>query len=128
MAPAGIAGFASEGSFTPEEDLIAGGNDLTSISITLLSGQNLKRGSLLGKITSGGKYVLSLSASSDGSQTPAAILAVDCDASGGDKVTVAYLTGSFDGNAVTYGTAHTLASTREALRDVGINLQTSITG
>jgi hypothetical protein len=70
--------------------------------------------------------VLSLSASSDGSQVPAVILAEDTNATGADKVTIAYFGGVFDENAITYGTAHTAASTREALRDVGIKLQPSV--
>lgn len=122
-----LAGFnASAGSITPKQALIVGGDDIITRQITLISGQNLARGSLLGKITSGGKYNLSLSGASDGSQVPAAILTEDCDASGGDKVTAAYFAGTFDENVVIFGTAHTPASVREALRDVNINLQSSI--
>lgn len=77
--------------------------------------------------TSAGKYVKSLSAAVNGSQTAVAILAEDCDASLGDKVTVAYMGGVFDENALTYGTAHTAATVRESLRDVGIKLNPSIT-
>lgn len=121
-----VASFTSQGTFTPD-GLIAGTDDLQSRQITLISGQNLARGAVLGKITASGKYTLSLSASSDGSQTPAVILAEATDASGGDKVTVAYFGGVFDENAITLGTGHTKASVREALRDVGIKLQSSIT-
>jgi hypothetical protein len=120
-----VAGFSTQGTFTPD-GLLAGDRETYSRSITLISGQNLKRGALLGKITSGGKYTLSLSASSDGSQVPAVILAEDCDASGGDKVTVAYFAATVDENAVIYGTGHTAASVREALRDYGIYLQSSL--
>jgi len=95
--------------------------------ITLVSGQNLSRGAVLGKITSGGKYTLSLSASSDGSEVPDLILAEDCAASGGDKVTVAYATGHFDENEVTLGAGHTADSVREGLRDKGIHLIPSTT-
>lgn len=121
-----VASFTSQGTLTPDS-LIAGHDDLQSRQITLLSGQNLARGALLGKVTASGKYVLSLSAASNGSEVPAAILAETTDASGGDKVTVAHFGGVFDENAVIYGTAHTKASVREALRDVGIKLQSSIT-
>jgi hypothetical protein len=74
-----------------------------------------------------GKYKLAASAATDGSAGPVTILAEDCDASGGDKVTIAYFGGVFDENALTYGTGITAASAREALRDVGIKLQSSIT-
>lgn len=121
-----VASFTSQGTFTPD-GILAGEDDLQTRQITLISGQNLTRGAVLGKITTGGKYTLSLSASSDGSQVPAAILAETTDASGADKVTVAYMGGVFDENALTYGTGHTKSSVREALRDVGIKLQSSIT-
>lgn len=121
-----VASFTNQGTYTPD-GLIVGTDDLQSRQITLLSGQNLARGAVLGKITASGKYTLSASASADGSQTPAVILAEATDASGGDKVTVAYFGGVFDENAITLGTGHTKASVRETLRDVGIKLQSSIT-
>ncbi len=121
-----LAGVTAEGTYTNTPALIVGPDDPMSRQITLLSGQNCVRGTVLGKVTASGKYVKSLSASSDGSQTPAVILAEDCDASAADKMTVAYFGGVFDENALTLGTAHTVASIREALRDVGIKLQSSV--
>jgi hypothetical protein len=219
------ASFKSEGTFTPD-GILAGEDNLQTRQITLLSGENRKRGSVLGKIAAGAassaakgggntgngtltmdagtpvrsgakvgvyqvrfvaaatnngtfrvtdpdgfvlgdvvmaggagafdndvkfavadgatdfvvgdgfditvaagssKYKLSAAAGVDGSQVPAVILAEDCDASGGDKVTVAYFGGVFDENALTYGAGHTAASAREPLRDVGIKLQSSLT-
>lgn len=119
------ASFTIQGSFTPD-GLIAGHDDLQTRQIVLVSGQNLKRGALLGQITTGGKYTLALSASSDGSQAPKVILAEDTDATGGDRVTIAYFGGVFDENAVIFGAGLTALTTREALRDVGIKLQPSI--
>jgi hypothetical protein len=52
--------------------------------VTLVSGQNLKAGTLLGQITTGGKYTLYNNAASDGSEAASAVLLADCDASGGD--------------------------------------------
>lgn len=107
--------------------ILAGNTDLAAgRKVTLLSGQNLVAGAVLGKITSGGKYVLSLSASADGSQTPDMILAEDCDASGGDKECLAYFRGDFDENRLTIGTGHTADSIREGLRGKGITLLSSI--
>lgn len=120
-----VAGVTNQGTFTPD-GLIAGHDDLMTRKVTLASGQNLARGALLGRITASGKYVLSLSAAADGSQNPAAILAEACDASAADKDTPAYFGGVFDENAIVYGTGHTAASVREALRDLGIKLQSSI--
>jgi hypothetical protein len=119
-------GYTSEGSHSPD-NLIAGDqiNPIT-LSVTLVSGQNIVRGTVLGIITSGGKYTTSLSAASNGSQTPKAIAAEDCDASGGDKTTLVYIAGVFNQNELTLGTAHTIASIREGLRDNGIYLKDSV--
>lgn len=120
-----LASFTQEATFTPDDGLVL--SETVSRQITLASGQNLRRGSVLGKITASGKYVLALSASSDGSQVPAVILAEDTNASAADKVTVAYFAGTFDENACTYGTGTTPANAREPLRDVSVLLQSSIT-
>ena len=108
--------------FTPDRLIAQNAHLLLDESITLASGQNLARGALLGRVTASGKYVLSLAASSDGSQTPVAILAVDTNATGGDKVTNAYFRGDFQADAVTYGTGHTAASTKAGLRTLNIEL------
>ncbi len=107
------------------DKLIVDASKLITRQITLISGQNLTRGAVLGKITASSKYNLSLSAAGDGSQTPDLILAEDTDASGGDKVTIAYEAGSFNTNALTLGSAHTLASIQEGLRAKGIHFHTA---
>ena len=114
-----------EGTFTPD-DLVTGEFPYVTEQVTIISGQNLVRGALLGKITASGKFNLSLSAASDGSEVPDMILAEDCDASGGDKVTLAYKSGAFNTNRVTFGTAHTAASVAAGLRDKGIYLKAGI--
>lgn len=115
------ASFSST-SFVPD-NLIAGNHDeLVGEKITLLSGQNLVRGAVLGKITASGKYNLSLSAAADGSQTPDLILAEDCDASAGDKQALAYSRGDFIAQELTLGAAHTIASIKEGLREKNIIL------
>jgi hypothetical protein len=116
------ASFSSS-SFTPSNLLLP---DFQPVSrqVTILSGQNVARGAVLGKITASGKYILSLSAAVDGSQTPDAILAEDCDATGGDKVTVAYFAGGFNTNALVLGAGHTVASITEGLRAKDVHLIT----
>lgn len=106
--------------FTPDNLVARNAHLLVSIAVTLISGQNLKRGALLGQITTGGKYTLSLSASSDGSETPAAVLAQDCDASAGDQACLAYIRGDFNDAGVVFGASHTAATTAAGLRDRGI--------
>lgn len=107
---------------SPIDRLIVGGH-ITSRKVTIDTG-NLVRGTLLGKVTSGGKYIKSLSGASDGSQVPDAILAEDADATSADKEAMAYFTGDFDETAVTYGASHTADSVREGLRGKGIHLIT----
>jgi hypothetical protein len=115
------ASFAST-AYTPDKLIAGNAHLLVSRKVTLISGQNLVRGAVLGKITASGKYNLSLSGASDGSQTPDLILAEDCDASGGDKEALCYARGDFNETALTLGTAHTAASIREGLRAKGITL------
>jgi hypothetical protein len=112
--------FSSE-SYTPDQ-LHAGDFPIRTRDITVLSGQNLTRGALLGKITASGKYVLSLAGAADGSQTPVAILAEDVDATAADKGGIAYISGDFNEDAITYGTGHTADSVRDGLRDLNIYL------
>lgn len=125
-----VAAFTSQGSEASNDALVVG--PTTSRAITLTAG-NLLRGSVLGSTDDGsdsdpsGNYKLSASAASDGSQTPKVILAEDCDASGGAKETVAYFAGTFNEEQLHFGTGHDKYSVREALRDVGINLQNAIT-
>lgn len=115
--------LASYGTSSQNFDkLIAGEENLISRQITLITGQNLARGAVLGKITASGKYNKSLSAAVDGSEVPDAILAEDCDATAADKLTVAYFRGDFHEGALDIGTAHTVASIREGLRAKGIYL------
>jgi len=120
------ATFATEGTYSPDA-LIAGNSDLlVGRKVTIISGQNLARGSMLGKITASGKYNLSLSGASDGSQTPDLILAEPADASAGDVTALAYARGDFISNALTLGASHTVASITEGLRAKGITLMVAI--
>lgn len=108
--------------------LIASDSDLVTDDGILITGQNLTRGALLGRITASGKLILSLSAAGDGSQVPVAVLAKDTNATAADvSETPIYVAGSFNHNAVTFGTAHTLASTKIALQALGIYLKDVVT-
>lgn len=109
------------------DQLIAGNHKLVTGSVTILAGQLLQRGSVLGQITASGKYILALSAASDGSQTPAAIAADYIDATAGDVTGAIYLAGEFAGSALTLGTGITLASATLSLRPLAIYIKTSVT-
>jgi hypothetical protein len=112
--------------YTPD-NLVAGGTQLVAKSVTVASSAALNRGAVLGKITASGKFILSASAASDGSETPDVILAEDCDASGGDVEHVAvYVKGEFNENALSFGTGHDADSVRDTLRGKSIFLKTSV--
>jgi hypothetical protein len=114
------ASFKTEGTYVPDALIAGNAHLLVGRKGTILSGQNLVSGTVLGKITASGKYVKSLSASSDGSQTPDVILAEDCDASAGDKEALFYPRGDFNAGELTLGASHTVASITEGLRVKGI--------
>jgi hypothetical protein len=115
-----------QATYSPD-NLVAGEyDDLVGEKITVISGQNLVRGSVIGKITASGKYNLSLSAAADGSQTPDLILAEDCNATSGDKTAIAYSRGDFNAQKLTIGTGHTIASIKEGLRVKNIILINSV--
>lgn len=57
-------------------------------AITVISGQNLAAGTVLGKITASDKYTLHNNAASDGSESAVAILRDAVDASAGDAAGV----------------------------------------
>lgn len=96
------------------DNLIAGDFPLHTETVTMLNGQVRQRGDVLGKISANDKYKLSLSEDVDGGEVPVAILAEDCDASGGDTQAIVYLAGVFDANEITIGTGHTKASIKAA--------------
>lgn len=106
--------------------LIAGNTQLVSWDETLIAGQNLKRGALVGRITASGKLTLSTSAATDGSQAPIGILLDDYDATAGDVNCGIYVKGEFNQLAVIFGAGHTAASTKNALRNLGIFLKPAV--
>lgn len=116
------ASFATEGTYTPDTLVAGNAHLLVARTVTVLSGQNLVRGAVLGKITASSKYQLSASAAADGSQTPDLVLAEDVDASAADKPALAYARGDFNAGALTLGAGHTVASITEGLRAKGIAL------
>lgn len=117
--------FANEGVYAADL-LIGGDHPIRTLGVTIASGQNLLRGALLGKVTATGKFVLSLSAATDGSQTPVGILGEDVNATAGDVVSFEYIAGDFNSNKMTFGTGHTLASVREQLHARSIYLHDAI--
>lgn len=115
-------GFTNQEPFSPD-NLFAGDFPRADKKVTVALSAALVRGAVLGRVTAGGKYLLSLSAAIDGSQVPEAILAEDADASAADAEALIYMTGEFNEAALTIGAAHTADSIREGLRDKSIFLK-----
>lgn len=113
-----LANF-TKGSVVYPDDLIIEGVPFATWDVTIASGADLTRGAVLGKVTADGKYKLSASAAGDGSEVPSAILVHDAAASGADVATVAYVRADVNENSslLNFGTGHTVASTRDGLRD-----------
>ncbi len=113
------ASYGVESNYVPKNVLSRG--SYTMRKVTILSGQNLTVGAVLGKITASSKHILSLTAAGDGSQAVDMVLAQDCDATAGDKEAMAYYTA--DGipeDILVLGAGHTIANIREPFRDKGI--------
>lgn len=75
------------------------------VPITLATGENLKRGHVLGKITVGGQYAGYDNDLSTGVETARAILAEDTDATDAATPTIAYVHGEFNASALTWDDA-----------------------
>lgn len=117
----------TQDAFLPDQ-LIGGDLKIvTHAGRTLLAGQYYKRGTVLGRITASGKYTTALSAASDGSQTPVAILVDDVDATLADALGGIYAMGEFNENAVILGTGITLAAAKAALEVQNIYLKGALT-
>jgi hypothetical protein len=101
-------------------DFVLSGFPVQTRTITIVANAGaLARGSVLGKITSGGKFKLSLAASDDGSEllAGARILAHDVPASASDQTAIVYDAGVFDGSRLTFGAGQAAAALETAMRD-----------
>ncbi len=115
-------GFKDQGEYTPD-NLLAGEYPRVERVVTIAAGADLAKGAVLGRITANGKFKLSASASTDGSQTPDAILAERANAADNDVQAVVYFSGEFNENALVLGAGHTLDSVRIALRAKNVYLR-----
>lgn len=106
-------------------DQLIGGADPAPLQkiLTLLTGQGiLRRGTVLGVVTDGGKAKAVNSASTDGSQTARYILSEDTDTTAADIEAPAYMAGMFNREYLIFGGDDTADKHEDALRDVGIFL------
>ena len=95
-------------------------------SATLIKGQNLAKGAVLGQITASGKLTLAVDTANDGSKVPFAILLEDTDATSEDKNCPILMSGVVNEGALVFGGAFDADGVRGAFRDAGIFLKTVI--
>lgn len=120
------AAFRTE-TYDPD-NLIAGNKPpAKAVPITLTDGEVVVRGSVLGRITATGKYLVSLNAAVDGSQVARAISAVAASPSGADATILAYVEGEFNQDKLTFGTGQTIANTKDDLLDKNIYIVDPVT-
>lgn len=110
--------------FVPDQ-LVAGPLQIVTDTGTITGG-NYKRGTVLGVITTSGKYTACIQTASDGSEKPAAILVDDVDAESADQSGGLYLMGEFNQNRVIIDASWTLAAMKLALRPLALFLKDSI--
>lgn len=114
------AQITNEGTYAPL-DLFAGEFPRVTRSVTLAAGSGtLAAGSVLGRVTSSGEYVLSDASATNGSEDPVVILAHDVTLGTSQVEAIVYLTGEFRSEALTFGAGHTAGSTRAPLRALSI--------
>lgn len=74
----------TEGRHSGEFILSESNGNRSREEVTIVSGEDLAAGTVLGKITASGKYAAYDNGASDGTQTAVGVLLDACDASGGD--------------------------------------------
>ena len=106
------------------DNLIAGSHfPCTTEVVTIKQGEVLKRGAVLGK-DSDGKYLLSKTDATDGSEKPKRILMSDTDATDEDTNAVVYKSGVFNANRLILGADHTTESIKDDMWVQGIEVRT----
>lgn len=96
-----LAGTETES--TTVSNLITGDQDIVTLPGTVITGQNLAAGAVVGRIAASGKLTIAALGASDGSQVAYGILAHAVDATSADKAGVVYVGGCFNPDALTWG-------------------------
>lgn len=110
------------------DDLIIPGSRPLTWDETIASGQTLVRGTILGKVTSGGQLKACDQDAGDGSETARFVLPEAVDTTSGAKTRPVYVRGEFNKNHCTLlNPSNTdIDTARDELRAVGIYLLDSV--
>lgn len=98
------------------DNLLAGDFPLKTLPVTVLSGESVPRGRVMGKVTASGKYRSCNDALSDGAEVAEAVMAEAVDASSGDAPGIVYLTGDFNERQLTFGGDDTVSDHYSEMR------------
>ena len=103
-----------------EDGLQIGGLEFITEEGTILSGESVVRGEVVGKVTASGKYIPCDHTVSDGSQIPRGIMVMAIDASAADVTGVFYTHGQFDSDKLTFGGTSDIDDLKDALKDANL--------
>lgn len=113
--------------FSPD-NLIAGDKpSAKAVPIVLTDGEVVVRGTVLGRVTANGKYLVSLNAAVDGSEVARAIAAEPKSPSGADSEILAYVEGVFNQDELVFGAGQTVDNTKADLMDKNIYIVDPVT-
>ncbi len=109
---------SSEEEVYSPDNLIAGDSPrIATESAILVTGQNLVRGTSVGRITASGKITQCDNAAVDGSQVPVGITVHDVDATAADKNCPIYKAGNFRSSEMTWHASFDTAAEKLAAFD-----------
>ncbi|EMF4353480.1 head decoration protein [Providencia rettgeri] len=111
--------------FNPDQ-LISGPLQVVTDTVTIAKAGILKRGTILGKITTSREYVLCKKDAEDGSGKPCAILVDDVNTTEDSVLGGVYLMGEFNHHKTTYDATWTIPELTDELRQFSIFLRDSV--
>ncbi|WP_321157718.1 head decoration protein [Providencia stuartii] len=111
--------------FNPDQ-LISGPLQVVTDTVTIAKAGILKRGTILGKITTSRQYVLCKKDATDGSEKPCAILVDDVNTTENSVLGGIYLMGEFNHHKTTYDASWTISELTDELRQFSIFLRDSV--
>lgn len=111
--------------FVPDQ-LVSGPLQLVTDSVTIGVSGALKRGTVLGIITSTGAYIPSKKDATDGSEKPSAILVDNVDTTTTAQIGGVYLMGEFNQHRLIFDATWTIAELKAQFRPLAIFLRDSI--
>lgn len=102
----------TEGNYSAEFVLSEANGKRSREVVTILSGENLGAGQVLGKVTASGKYVAYNDGAATGEEVAVAVLYADCDASAADvEATVVARDAEVSAAKLVWGAADSAAGT-----------------